>query len=268
VRFQSVDRLLSEIEEGLKVFPSAKEIFFIDDTIINNKEWFEKFALEYKERIGLPYYGHARFEDVNDGVARLLKDSGCKLLYLGVENGDELLRKKILRRAISNERIEEASNILKKFDIKQLFLNIIGTPGETMETMLSTVRLNARLKPSRILKSYFYPLKGTDAYKICKERGYLTNAEVTTLQQTPTVNLDTVSHNQMIFVFRYFEQLCRLSNSRFLECILAYKFFPYAGFNRLHQIPKEVLNWIRVHPFIHRILKRMRYSKDRFEEVA
>src|SRR3989338_11700547 len=63
LRYYSIDRLLGEIEYGLKKYPFLREVRFSDDTLTQNKNWFKEFAEKYKKMIGLPYSSNERVEN-------------------------------------------------------------------------------------------------------------------------------------------------------------------------------------------------------------
>ena len=161
LRHYSVDRLLGEIEWGLKKYPFSKEVRFYDDTLTQDKNWFREFVVKYKKRITLPYSCNERVENVDRETASRLKDSGCTAVDLGIESGSQFIREKYMNRRMSNEKILETFSILRSRGITVNSFNILGMVGENPQTILKTVKLNALARPNIVFNAYFYPFKGT-----------------------------------------------------------------------------------------------------------
>ena len=73
-----------------------------DDTFTKNKMWLKDFLERYIKEINIPFNCNARPETVSIEVMKLLKESGCNIVSIGVESGNEELRKNILKRKITN----------------------------------------------------------------------------------------------------------------------------------------------------------------------
>ncbi len=257
VRFYSVDRILDEIEYFLKKYPFLKSVRFNDDTLTHNKKWFEEFAKKYKERINLPYSGNDRVENITPEIAELLRHSGCVSLDLGIENGDERIRKEFMKRYNTNDRIINAFKLLNSHGIATNAFNIIGMVGETPQTILKTTKLNAIVNPTITFNAYFYPFKGTDAYRMCKEKGYYIEEDIGSFFEKPSVTLDTVKREQLIFFYRYFRILMKVyrivlkssgeetKTVNSLDKILTSKYFPYAFLSFIHFGKEDMIAILR-----------------------
>ena len=268
LRYYSVDRLLDEIEWGLKIYPFLKEVRFYDDTLTQDKNWFQEFALKYKSRIGLPYSSNERVENIDLETAMELKKSGCLSLDLGIESADKHIREKNMQRLMSDEKIIQAFSILKSCSIQVNSFNILGFIGETPQTVLKTVKLNALVKPAIVFNAYFYPFPGTQAYNLAREKKYRINEDVGSFFERPVVRLDTIKQGQLIFFYKYFYFLMRLYGFlgkrfgagskavRAFDKIITFNFFPYFIFNLLHFGKEDVLAILRRHPFLYVFLRK------------
>jgi len=259
LRYYSVDRLLDEIEAGLKRYPFLKEIRFYDDTITQDKEWFEGFALKYRKRINLPYSGNERVENIDKEAVLRLKESGCISLDIGIESGSKLIREKYMNRYMSNDKIIEAFGLLKSLSINANSFNILGMVGETPETILETIKLNALVRPTITFNAFFYPFKGTRAYDLVREGNYPVEEGVGSFFERPVVTLDTIKKSQLIFFYKYFYFLMKaygfLGMSKILDRIVTWKYFPYAVFNLLHFGKDDILIRLRRHPPLYKFLR-------------
>lgn len=245
VRFKSVPKLIDEIKKGLQKYPFLETVRFFDDTLSLNKEWFDEFVEEYSKEINVQYSCNDRPNHINLHIAAGLKKSGCNLVELGIESGNDHIRNHIMRRFLSNKQIIDAFRILRSFNIKTTAFNILGVPFETMPTMLETVKLNAKAAPDQFINAYFYPFSKTDLFEICKAKGLLTDRVMYSFFEGPVLRLDTVSEDEIIFVYKYFDCLVKLYkrymsfpsylSTKFItktDKLLCFKYFPYRFFNK------------------------------------
>jgi radical SAM superfamily enzyme YgiQ (UPF0313 family) len=172
-RIPPVEYCIKLLESVIKEYDIINSIWFEDENLIANKEWFLEFAEKYEKRIGLPYDLQGRIESLDREVVAALKNSGCKLLYVGLESGDEKLRLNLLNRKYSNELFIKKAKMVKKAGIKLHTYNIVGFPFESKKQMKETLRLNKIIKPNGGRCMFFYPYKKTKLYKICKENKLL-----------------------------------------------------------------------------------------------
>lgn len=172
VRRNSPQRLIADILAVKEKYP-LKRVLFQDDIFVMQKEWLEEFAPLYKEKVGLPYIANVRADLVDDDKMRLIKDSGCEVVTWGIESGNEEIRAKILNKKFTNARIKEVAAIMRKHGLKVKAFNFLGSPGETFEQAMETVKLNAEVKTDFPWCSILQPYPKTKIAKIAKEMGCL-----------------------------------------------------------------------------------------------
>ncbi|MGM0608688.1 MAG: B12-binding domain-containing radical SAM protein [Candidatus Muiribacteriota bacterium] len=162
MRFRSPENIVSEILKNLKKYPEIDHIQFQSDLFFKNIDWLKKFKKEYK-KVNLPFHCLLRVEQVNNQVLHLLKKSGCELILMGVESGDDNLRLKTGKN-LKRKKIIKAFEKIKKFNIKSGTFNIMGLPGESLDSVLESFKINADINPDLAQISIFYPYKNTDIY--------------------------------------------------------------------------------------------------------
>jgi radical SAM superfamily enzyme YgiQ (UPF0313 family) len=170
VRFRSVDNLLEEIEQVISSSPT-KVICLQDDTFILKPDWIKEFSMKYKERINLPFYCHVRPNLVKEEIVRDLKYAGCYGVNIGIESGNDNVKKNILNRNISNEQIYNAVTLLKQSGIKVMAHNILGLPFTSLKNDLETLELNIRCQPDYAWAAIFQPYPKTKLGERCVEEG-------------------------------------------------------------------------------------------------
>ena len=172
-RFRSPENAIRLLERVLEKDPKI-ECFSFNDAILNvYEDWFYAFTALYKQRIRKKYVCNLRFDLLDEKMIRELADSGCYLVTIGLENGDEEYRVKYLQRSMKNDHIVNVSHMLKNAGIIVNSYNIIGLPHETLPLALETVKLNARMHTDSIVISFFYPYPTTRLREIAEESGFL-----------------------------------------------------------------------------------------------
>lgn len=168
LRFRSPASIVEEIKYNIEKYPEINHIQFQSDLFFKDTEWLKSFGREYS-RINLPYHCLLRVEQVNDENLELLKKSGCELILMGVESGSDSVREKTGKMLKTNQVIE-AFDKIKKYKIKTGTFNIMGLPGETLDSVISSFRINAEIKPDLAQISIYYPYKNTAMFEMVRNK--------------------------------------------------------------------------------------------------
>ncbi len=147
-------------------------VAFQDDTFILNRRWLREFAPVYAKEVGLPFICNVRADLANEELADLLAEAGCIRAAMGIENGDDEIRKTILAKNITSEQVVRACHLLLDRGIRVVGQNMIGVPGETLDSVLATIDLNIRAKVHINIFSFFAPFPGTKLGQIAMEDGF------------------------------------------------------------------------------------------------
>lgn len=173
LRLRSIDKTFDEICATRDAY-NLKLIFFIDDNFLGMpEERFGYFCEQYKKRINLPFYIQTRAETIREDYIKRLVDINISTVAIGIENGNEEFRKKIMNRTMSNAVLERAFGIVHKYKIRSTANLIIGMPYEDEKMFYDSVRLIQKIKPSSYSISYFLPFHGTKMREIAVELGYI-----------------------------------------------------------------------------------------------
>ena len=170
VRFRSVGNLLEEVEQVIKNSPT-KVVYFQDDTFILKSDWVKDFSEKYKSKISLPFHCHTRANLVNENIVKDLKYAGCYSVHIAAESGNDLVRKNILNRNMSNEQIYSAVKLFKENGIKTMLQNILGLPFTTLKNDIETLELNIKCQPDYAWASIFQPYPKTELGQRCVDKG-------------------------------------------------------------------------------------------------
>lgn len=138
-----------------------------DDTFTKNREWLQSFLDLWKNEIALPFNCNARPETINIDVVDRLKQAGCRIISIGIENGNDELRAKVLNRRMPDESIINAARIIHEGGLELATFNMVGVPDETWADFMKTVRINNLIHPEKTQMTVYYPFRGTALGDYC-----------------------------------------------------------------------------------------------------
>jgi len=210
VRYLSVDRAIAQIEAELVRRPEITTLVLNDDILNLDKPWFRRFVAEYSKRVGLPFECNTRPDLLDEETADLLDDAGCLRVKIGLESGNEAIRRKVLGRRISDEDLLRSAALLHERGIQLVTYNMVGLPGERMATMLDTAELNARLRPTAAQVSIFFPFPRTQLWRQCEEEGLFSERPVHDFFDDYQLEQPGLRRGQVLFAHRYFEAVMAL----------------------------------------------------------
>jgi len=162
-RARSAKNVVNEMEECLKL--DIKEIFIYDDTFTVDKQRVVDICDEIiKRNLKFTWDIRARVNTVDEELLFLLKKAGCIRIHFGVEAGTEKILK-ILNKNISLDQALTAFRLSKKAGIQTLAYFMIGSPTETKEDVLQTIKFMNELDPDFVQITLLTPFPGTKIYQ-------------------------------------------------------------------------------------------------------
>jgi len=173
VRSKTVDQAMEEVHYVFAKYP-FKSAYFTSDNIFLDKNFAFQFLARFHREIGVPFSCQMRVELIDAEVARILRESGCALVGLGVESGSRRVRQEILGRTMSNEALIRGCRHLQDQGVRINTYNMLGIPGETFEEALQTVNLNIEINPTTSWISFFQPYPGTKLTEKLLQEGKIT----------------------------------------------------------------------------------------------
>ena len=176
VRRFSVKRLIREIEDVRDKYRMDFIRFGDDCFTIKADDWLEEFAVEYSERIGIPFTGFLRVDTIDDNMLGLLKKAGCFSVILSVDSVSRYIREVILNRQMRSENIEERLRKIKEYGINTLVNYMLAVPGSTLQDDLATIKQSREGKVTYPSYTIAVPMVKTEFYNYCVRRGIIDSA--------------------------------------------------------------------------------------------
>jgi radical SAM superfamily enzyme YgiQ (UPF0313 family) len=188
------------VEQEMKMLHEQgyQAIGFMDDNFIWNEERTRQLC-DIMKKYNMLWGCQARVDAITEPIAKMLGESGCCYVDLGVESfNDEIL--KYVRKGITTEQIYEAIGLLKKYNVPVKLNVLIGSsPLETKETLKHTLKEAKKLKVDQVMFNIVSPFPGTEFYKLCKENNWLSTGDYvpTDVQRESILNLPNISSKEM-----------------------------------------------------------------------
>ena len=163
VRQRSVDSVMREAGQC-----EASLIFFQDDFFGWNIKWLREFASRWNR----PYHCQLRIDAVSEDRLDLLLKSGCTGVTYAIESANESIRRDLLHRPISDERLMANAELVLRSPLRVRTEQMLGLPTSTLEDELRLLELNCFLEPDIAWTSIFQPYRGTWLGEWCVSNGW------------------------------------------------------------------------------------------------
>lgn len=151
----------------------ARFVCIYDDLFTSDKAWLSEFAAFYRERVNVKYLCQIRANHTDEDSVALLAESGCFTACVGLETGNEELRRDVLNKRITNEQLLHVGDLVNRYGINLKTGNMFGVPTETVEQAFETIELNMRIGTKFVGCGMLLPFPGTEIERVALEQGWL-----------------------------------------------------------------------------------------------
>ena len=164
-RAQSPQRVVDEIAYYTQRF-GIKELAFYDDVFTLDKKRAYAIADEImRAGIKIDWTCETRVNLVDKELLHHMKQAGCYAIAYGIESASpEILE--IINKGATVEQAEEAVRITQEAGLQIIGYFMLGSPGETPETIEQTIKLAKKLKLDFAQFSVTTPFPGTKLYEL------------------------------------------------------------------------------------------------------
>ena len=169
-RKRSTDDVAREMANAKTLWPNVKEFFFDDDTFNIQKARTIELCAKLKP-LGLTWSCTSRVTTDYETL-KAMKESGCRLLIVGYESGDQQILKNI-KKGATIERARDFTRDCHKLGLVVHGDFIMGLPGETHETINNTIAFAKELDVETIQVSVAHAYPGTELYDYAVSNGFM-----------------------------------------------------------------------------------------------
>lgn len=196
ISFRSVEKVDEELRHLHDM--GYKAIGFMDDNFIWNEQRTESICKSLK-KYNFAWGCQARVDAITENIARMLSESGCHYVDLGIESFDEKVLEYV-KKGITTDQIYEAVRLLKKYKVYVKVNLLIGTsPVETETTIRDSIKKAKQLKADQLMINIVSPFPGTEFYELAKQNTWIENEEYvpTDVQRHSILNYPHLSSKRM-----------------------------------------------------------------------
>ncbi len=193
-RTRSVEHVVAEMAHAQKLFPQVREFFFDDDTFTDDRPRAKAIARGLG-RLGMTWSCNAK-ANVPYETLRVLKDNGLRLLLVGFESGNQ----HILNNIKKGTRIDRAAEFMRDCHSLGILVHgtfIVGLPGETRETIETTIAFAKDIDPYSLQVSLAAPYPGTELYAQAQANGWMPIARDNGLVQAAGIQQAVLSYDSL-----------------------------------------------------------------------
>lgn len=183
IRTRNSKRVIDEMELLVNKY-KVKSIGISGDSLTVNKKWFYEFCDEIKNRgIITSWVISTRVNLVDRELLRRMNESGGFSITFGVESGSQRILDEVMNKGTKIEETKNAFKWCKEAGIFTMANIMIGSPTETKEDVLQTLRLIKEIEPDATSLFVTNPVPGTKLYDYSIEKGLLLEKDVTKIDR-------------------------------------------------------------------------------------
>lgn len=251
-RTHSAEYVLEEMAL-LKKDYNARQLLITDDTFTIDHERLEKICKGMiLKKLNLTWFCFAQVTTVNEKILRLMKKAGCYSIGFGLESSNEEILKR-MGKPISPSKAKEAVRTANRLGIKTQAFYIFGSPGETKEQMLDTIKYSQEVNATMAFYNMLVPFPGTKEFTYFFKDIPLKNInwdEFVAIGEDCVLKNSNVSAREIEKLIGRATMLYYTYPFRFLSLLFhirtLYEFFNY--FKGAIAMGKQLFTWIRKKP--------------------
>lgn len=175
-RTRSPQNILQEMEMLYQRY-GVKYFHFVDDEFVMKKKFVYEFCEQVRENDPDFTWGcSGRVNLMTEDLIATMANSGCILIGYGIESGSQKMLD-IMRKRVTVEQAKQAVKLTQKYLGWADCSFMIGTPGETRETIQETIDFCKELSLVPEVIFFTTPYPGTELYEMAKAQNKIGDEE-------------------------------------------------------------------------------------------
>lgn len=202
IRFRSAEKIIEEIIFLQKNY-EIKDISFYDDTFTSSRKRVEEFCdLIFKNKIDLTWCCFSRVDTVDFEILKKMQEAGCYQVMYGVESAVPAILENLKKR-FTLQKVEETVVATKKAGLEIRLAFMLGSPGETEETIKKTIAYSIQLDPDLVSYNITTPYPGTEMFAWAEKNGCLIHKNWSDYDLAkPVMELPTISSEKVLSYYK------------------------------------------------------------------
>lgn len=162
-RRRSPGSVVEEIEFLQKKY-NPGSFWFVDDVFTMSEKWLREFEEELNKReVRISYECITRADRLNERILLSLKNSGCRLVWIGAESGSQRVID-LMDRRVNVGWVRKMIVKARELGIGTGTFIMLGYPGETAADIRENLVHLKYCRPDYFTINIAYPIKGTKLY--------------------------------------------------------------------------------------------------------
>ena len=216
IRFFSPSYVVSEIKQLVEEH-EVKTISIYDSLFIADRPRLRQIVelLQEENLLGKVSFPdcNARANLITDEVVQLLKRMNVTGISLGLESSSPRILEYLKGKGITVEDNMNAVTTIRKYGMKAVGTFIIGSPQETREDILQTLRFAKKAPLSSFAVHLLTPLPGTPVWEYAKQRGLVkdnmdwSRLDIDATHKNATVLSEKLTREELIHFLSVFRRI-------------------------------------------------------------
>ena len=171
MRFWSPTLIAGELEKLAKM--GCETVRISDEMFFLNRRYYEPLLQQVVERdLNLRMWAYSRVDTVRPSALELFQKAGIGWLALGIEAGNQMVRKEVSKGSFQEVNIREVCATVRDSGINVISNYIFGFPDDTLETMQQTLDLALELNTEMANMYPCQALPGSPMYRQAIRNGW------------------------------------------------------------------------------------------------
>jgi len=172
-RYRTPKNVVDEMEHLARDF-HVEYVIFRDPLFSANKKRVAAICEEIIARgLKVQWRCETRIDCLDEPTIAIMARAGCTGVNFGVESIDPQIQKNVERKPISEAQFIDTVALFRKYNIKTFAFFVVGLPGDTLDTILETIRFGLKLKASWIQFTVATPFIGTKLHDWAVDHGLI-----------------------------------------------------------------------------------------------
>ncbi|MFH0801963.1 MAG: radical SAM protein [bacterium] len=176
IRYHSPEYVVENIRFLRSTYPRINAINIVDDLFTANRARLEKIVEMVRSEglhRGISFNVNSRANLVDEESLKLLKAMNVVQIGYGFESNSPGILSYLKKNTVTVEDNERAAKLTNNYCIGVGGQFMLGTPGETRDDIMETIRFIRKFRMSHAHLSITTPLPGTELWEDAKRKGFV-----------------------------------------------------------------------------------------------
>ncbi len=164
--------VVDEMEHLVRQF-DFKAVYFDDEVFNCDRGYVVKICEEIIRRgLHVPWAAMTRVDLMDEELLETMARAGAYAVKYGIESADQDIRSQC-KKSLDLDKARAVIGVTKRLGIKVHLTFCIGLPGETRQTMQSTIDFAREMDPDSLQFTFATPYPGTEYFRYAQGKGWL-----------------------------------------------------------------------------------------------